>query len=413
MLTPLRRLAILVLAFATVTGVTAAPLPQAKPESVGLSSERLDRVGRLVERLQAENKIAGAVTLVARKGKLVRLEAQGLSDLEGKRAMRPDDIFAIASMTKPIATVAALMLVEEQKLLLSDPVDKFLPEFGDLKVAVAREGAPNGYALVAPTRKITIHDLLTHSAGFGAGSGPAAAAWRESMGNFTDKDGLETRMKALAKQPLIFQPGSEFLYGPSTDLLGRVMEVVTGQTLEVFFRERIFAPLGMNDTSFVVPPEKQGRVAVLYTGTDGSPLTRAQQRVTGRWLHSAGGGLYSTAPDYLRFCQMLLNGGQLDGKRLLSRRSIELMTAQHVESIPISFLRGQHFGLGVAVQKPNGESGLLSSPGTYGWSGAYNTYFRIDPKEQLVMVLMVEKSPANNLEIQYGFHNAVMQSVIE
>jgi CubicO group peptidase (beta-lactamase class C family) len=409
----MHRLSAFLVALAVSSSLFAGPLPTAKPEEVGLSSERLQRVGELAARLQAENKIAGAVTLVARRGKVVRLEAQGLSDLEDKRAMRTDDIFAIASMTKPIATVAALMLVEEQKLLLSDPIEKFLPEFRDLKVAVAREGEPNGYALVAPARKVTIHDLLTHSAGFGTGAGPAAAIWRESMGRFTDQDGLETRMKALAKQPLVFQPGSAFLYGPSTDVLGRVMEVITGKNLEVFFRERIFGPLGMNDTSFVVPPEKHGRVAVLYAGTDGSPLTRAQQRVTGRWLYSASGGLYSTAPDYARFCQMLLNGGQFEGKRLLSRKSIELMTAQHVESIPIPFLRGQHFGLGVAVQQPTGVSGLVSSPGTYGWSGAYNTYFRIDPKEQIVMVLMVEKSPANNLEIQYGFHNAVMQSVID
>jgi CubicO group peptidase (beta-lactamase class C family) len=412
-MTPAFALRLVAILAGVVSFAFASPLPMAKPEDVGMSSERLQRVGKLVDRLQAENKITGAVTLVARRGKVVRLEAQGLAEVEGRRAMRTDDIFALASMTKPIASAVALMLVEEQKLLLSDPIEKYLPEFEDLKVAVAREGEPNGYALVGPARKVTIHDLLTHQAGFGTGAGLTAASWRESMGKLTDSDGLEARMKVLARQPLVFQPGSAFLYGPSTDVLGRVMEVVTGQNLEVLFRERVFGPLGMNDTSFVVPPAKQARVAILYAGPDGGPLAPARQRVTGRWLHSASGGLYSTASDYLRFCQMLLNGGQLDGKRLLGRKSIELLTTQHVESIPIPFLRGQHFGLGVAVQKPTGESGLLSSPGTYGWSGAYNTYFRIDPKEQLVLMIMVARSPANNLDIQYGFHNAVMQAVIE
>src|ERR1043165_2711012 len=174
-------------------------------------------------------------------------------------------------MPKPIATAVALMLVEEQKLLLSDPVEKFIPEFRDLKVAVAREGAPNGYDLVPANRPITIHDLLTHASGLTTGSGPAGAQWQAQLAKFSDADGLELRMKALAQQPLVFQPGTAFLYGPSTDLLGRIMEIVTGQSLEVLFRERVFAPLGMNDTSFVVPPEKVNRVATLYTSNHGGP----------------------------------------------------------------------------------------------------------------------------------------------
>lgn len=408
-----RRIPMLAIAWLCVPQLASAAtaLPRGEPAAVGLSAERLQRIGTWADRLQAEGKVSGAVTLVARRGQVVRFEAQGASDLESRRPMRGDDIFAIASMTKPIATVGVLMLLEEQKLLLSDPLEKYLPEFRAPKVAVARADASDGYVLVPAERSITIHDLLTHSSGLATGVGPAAGLHREATGALPEMAGLAERMKALATVPLVFQPGSAFLYGPSTDVLGRVIEVVSGQSLDVFLQERLFAPLVMNDTGFVVPEEKRSRVAVLYSSVDGAPLSRAQQRVTGRWLHSAGGGLFSTAPDYLRFCQMLLNQGELDGRRYLSRKSIELMTARHVDSIPISFLGGQHFGLGVAVQKDDGKSGLLSSPGSYGWSGAYNTYFRIDPKEQLILILMVQRTPGNILEIQYGFQNLVMQAL--
>jgi CubicO group peptidase (beta-lactamase class C family) len=402
---------LLILALLPLFAPAATPSTPVAPESVGISAGRLARIGAWVERMQAENKISGAVTLVARRGQIVRFEAQGVSDLTSKRTLRGDDIFAIASMTKPIATVAALMLVDEQRLLLSDPLEKFLPEFRDSKVAVAKADAPNGYILVPAERSITIHDLLTQSSGFSTGVGLAAGVHREFVGALPENAGLDGRVKALAKVPLVFQPGAAFLYGPSTDVLGRVLEVVTGKSLDVVLQEKIFGPLGMKDTSFVVPKEKAGRVATLYHSVDGAPLAPATERITGRWLHSAGGGLYSTAPDYLRFCLMLLNRGELDGRRFLSRKSVELMTARQVDAIPISFLRGQYFGLGVAVQEESGKSGLLSTPGTFGWSGAYNTYFRIDPKEQLILILMVQRTPGNNLELQYGFHNLVMQAL--
>jgi len=391
----------------------ASTVPSIPAAELGMSGERLERLGAWVERMQSEGKISGAVTLVARRGQVVHHEVRGLSDLEGRRPMRGDDIFALASMTKPIASAGILMLVEEQKLLLSDPLEKFLPEFREPKVAVPKADAPNGHVQVPADRSITIHDLLTHSSGLATGVGPAGGRLREAMGTLSEDAGLAERMKALATVPLVFQPGSAFLYGPSTDVLGRVIEVVSGQSLDVFLQERFFTPLGMKDTGFVVPAEKHSRVAVIYTSTSGSPLSRAQQRITGRWLHSAGGGLFSTAPDYLRFCQMLLNGGEFEGRRLLSRKSIELMTARHVDAIPISFLRGQYFGLGVAVQEDDGKSGLLSSAGAYGWSGAYNTYFRIDPKEELILILMVQRTPGNILELQYGFHNLVMQALVE
>jgi CubicO group peptidase (beta-lactamase class C family) len=390
------------------------PLPPAAAEDVGMSSARLQRVGAYVERLETEGKIAGAVTVIARHGKRVRLEAQGYSDLENRTAMRPDTIFAIASMTKPIATIGVLMLLEEQRLLLSDPVEKYLPEFRNPKVAVAQAGAPGGYVTVPAERSITIHDLLIHRSGLPTGSGPAAAALRDAMGSLPPDAVLADRIKALAGVPLNFQPGSAWQYGSSTDVLGRVIEVISGRPLDEFIHDRILAPLGMVDTGFTVPPEKRSRLAVIYEMSPEGRLVRArQQQPADTRAFSAGGGLFSTAPDYLRFCQMLLNGGELDGRRLVSRKSIELMTARHSDPIPLPFLRGQYFGLGVAVQKADGDSGLLSSPGTFGWSGAFNTYFRVDPKEQVILILMVQRSPANNLELQYGFHNVVMQAVAD
>jgi CubicO group peptidase (beta-lactamase class C family) len=397
-----------------VTALHAAPpLPVAKPEDAGMSSERLQRVGAFVERLETAGQISGAVTAVARHGQLVRLEAQGYGDLEAKRAMRTDDIFALASMTKPIVTVGVLMLLEEHRLLLSDPVEKYLPEFRNLKVAVAKADAPGGYVVVPAERSITIHDLLIHRSGVASANGPAGAAMREAQRALPDDAVLADQVKALASVPLNFQPGAKWEYGASTNVLGRVIEVISGQTLDVYLRERILAPLGMVDTGFTVPPEKLSRLAAIYSASPEKGLAKTTQQRTDPKFFSATGGLFSTAPDYLRFCQMLLNGGTLDGHRLLSRKTIELMTAKHSDPIPLSFLSGQYFGLGVAVQKDDGDSGLISSPGTYGWSGAYNTYFRIDPKEQVVLILLVQRSPANNLDLQYGFHNVVMQAVAD
>jgi CubicO group peptidase (beta-lactamase class C family) len=391
----------------------APPLPTAKPEAVGLSSERLQRIGAFVERLQQEGKISGAVTLVARQGKLVRLEAQGYADLESKRAMRPDDIFALASMTKPIATVGLLMLLEEERVLLSDPVEKYLPEFRNPKVAVPKADAPGGYVTVPAERSITIHDLLIHRSGMPTTGGPAGAALAEALRQLPANAVLADRVKAYASVPLNSQPGTKWEYGASTEAIGRVIEVISGQPLDVYLHDRIFQPLGMSDTGFTVPADKRSRLATLYSAALDKGLTRAQPLPTDTRMFSAASGLFSTASDYVRFCQMLLNGGTFEGHRLLSRKTIELMTARHSDPIPLSFLAGQYFGLGVAVRKDDGDAGLIGSPGTFGWSGAYNTYFRIDPKEQVIMILLVQRSPANNLELQYGFHNVVMQAIAD
>jgi CubicO group peptidase (beta-lactamase class C family) len=391
----------------------AAPLPPATPEAVGLSTERLGRIDGWAGRLEARGEMAGAVTAIARRGQLVRLQASGYADLAAHRPMATDEIFAIASMTKPIATVGLLMLLEEQRILLSDPVEKYLPEFRDAKVAVPQAGAPGGYSLVPVARSVTIHDLLIHRSGLPTGAGPAAAALRAAMAALPGDAVLADHIRALASVPHNFQPGAAWEYGPSLDVIGRVIEVITGQPLDAYLRQRIFEPLGMKDTGFTVPAEKRSRLAVIYQRRADGSLAPARPQDPAPRFFSAGGGLFSTAPDYLRFCQMLLNGGELDGRRLLSRKSVELMRARHSDPIPLSFLHGQYFGLGVAVQKDDGDSGILSSPGTYGWSGAYNTYFRIDPKEQLILILLVQRTPANNLDLQYGYQNVVMQAIAD
>jgi CubicO group peptidase (beta-lactamase class C family) len=404
------------LAGAVREAAAGSPLPMAQAEAVGLSTERLRRVDAFIARLQQAREMPGAVTVVARRGKLVHLAAHGLADLESGRPIHTDDLFAIASMTKPIATVGVLMLLEEQRFLLSDPIEKYLPELRDMKVAVEKADAPEGYVLVPVERSITILDLLTHRSGLPliVSNGPAGVLRQKAIKALSEDFTLQEYVAHVTTQPLEGQPGATFRYSDATTVLGRLIEVVSGKPLDVFLRERIFVPLGMTDTSFVVPPDKNARLVPLYRLTPERQLIREPSLPTARRFFSAGGGLFSTAADYLRFCQMLLGGGELEQRRLLSRKSLELMTARHLESLPTPWLRGQAFGLGVALLKEDGESGLLGSPGTFGWSGAYNTYFRIDPREQLIMILLTQLQfvpPA--VDLQHGFHNAVMQAIVD
>ena len=400
------------------TATVAPPFPRATPDAVGLSSERLAGIDAFIARLQREHQVAGAVTLLARHGKLVHLQAHGLADLETQRAVRVDDLFQLQSMTKPVATVAALQLMERGVLRLSDPVARFLPEFANLQVAVARAGAPGAFDTVPAARPMTIADLMTHRAGFVGlppRATPAARLQREALGSLpAHRDfTLEQYVARLANVPLDGQPGAEFRYGPATTVLGRVIEVVTGQPLDVALQAQIFGPLGMNDTSFRVPENKRERVVPAYAFKPGQGLVRLPPDDLAPRFLSAGGNLFGTALDYLRFCQMLLNGGELDGVRILSRESVELMRTPQVDSIPLPFLPGQSLGLGVAVRKADDPSAWLGSPGTYGWSGAYNTYFRIDPREQVIFALFVqlEFSPWQ-LALQHGFHDAAVRAYL-
>ena len=403
----------------SLAALAAQPLPTATPEAVGMSTERLQRVDRFIERLQRENKLAGAVTLIARHGKVVSLKAHGFADLEGRRAMRADDLFQLQSMTKPIATVVALQLMEEGRLQLADPVAKFLPEFAQMLVAVARPAAAGGFDLVPAARPITILDLLTHRAGFVGlppSDSPAERLRREAVKTLPPNQDftLEQYVKHLAASPLDAQPGTVFRYGPATIVLGRVIEVVSGQTLDAAFRERVFQPLGMTDTYFSVPEGQRARVALPYALKPQQGLTRLPLDAMNPRFLSAGGNLFGTATDYLRFCQMLLNHGELDGTRVLSRKSVELMTLPQVDPIPLRFLPGHAFGLGVAVRKADARADVPGSPGTFGWSGGYNTTFRIDPSKELIVLLLtqLEFSPFD-LELQHGFHDVAMQAVAD
>ena len=310
------------------TALSAATLPKASPEEAGLSSQRLQRVRAVLQRYIDRGEIAGSVALVARNGKVAYFDAQGVMDIESKRGMRTDAIFRLASMTKPVTSLAVMMLQEEGLLLIDDPVSKYLPEFKSPKVALANaanERATAGHRIVPADSEITIRQLLTHTAGLASGTSGATTDLAAKL-NATRKpeDLLADYIKKLAALPLNFQPGAHWEYGPATDVLGRVVEVVSGLDLNQFFRQRILDPLGMRDTWFYLPDDRLPRLASTYTKTDAGlvkstapgPASR-----TGR-MYAGAGGLAGTAEDYFRFCQMLLNGGQLEGTRLVSRKTV-------------------------------------------------------------------------------------------
>jgi CubicO group peptidase (beta-lactamase class C family) len=380
-------------------------------ESVGISSERLERIHRGMQALVDGREVGGTVTLIARDGKIVDVHPSGFQDVGSRTPMRPDTIFRIASMSKPITSVAVMMLYEEGKLLLNDPVSRFIPSFKQQQVLA------DGGALAPARRGVTIRDLLTHRSGLTYGflnAGPVGDAYRKggvSDGLSVTPDALEQAIDKLAAQPLMAQPGTAWNYSLSTDVLGRVVEVASGQRFDVFLRERIFTPLGMTDTSFEVPDAKWPRFATVYApdGAGGirpmkdpesfgntvmSPLAYYK---TGKKYFSGGAGLTSTARDYARFAQMLLGGGAVDGVRLLSPKSVELMTASHTSDIPPGNLlgAGAQFGLGFRVVTDPAATQALGSAGMYGWSGIYGTNFWVDPKERLVALVMVQRYPGS------------------
>lgn len=383
----------------------------AAPASVGVSLERLDRLHAAMKGFVDRKEVSGIVTLVAREGKTVDLFAVGQADVEKNAPMRTDSIFRIASMSKPVTSVAIMMLFEENKLFLTDPVSKFIPAFKGS--TVIEDGKP-----VAARRAITIRDLLTHRSGLTYGflnGGAVGAGYRKSGvvdGLTSTTMTLEENINKLAAEPLISQPGAAFNYSLSTDVLGRVVEVASGQPLNVFFRERIFRPLRMNDTDFVVPEAKWSRLVNVYS-PDGKggirPMTDPEAfgnthmspwayYKEGKTYFSGGAGLASTASDYARFANMLLNGGVLDGARLLSPKTIELMTQNHTAEVPHPLAiagPGKEFGLGFQVVTDLAATQTLGSNGMYGWSGIYGTVFWIDPKEKLVSIMMVQRYPGS------------------
>jgi CubicO group peptidase (beta-lactamase class C family) len=404
----------------TVITVSTASSPGVRPEDVGLSSERLQRINQMIARHIAAGDIAGAVTAVARKGKIAHLSAQGVTDLESKQPMTTGNMFRIASMTKPVVGVAIMMMVEEGRLHLNDPVSRYIPEFRGMKVGVMQPAQPAAggrggaepalqFYTVPAQREITIKDLLTHVSGLG--SGPMGNSGIEKVAR-RDGDKLSDYIPRLGGTVLEFQPGSRWTYSPGAgfETLGRIVEIASGVPLDQFFRTRIFDPLGMKDITFWPTDAQWRRVATVYGRTpNGLTRTPTPNDTLGKGVYFRGsGGLFSTAEDYVPLGMMLANGGEWNGRRLLSRKTVEMMSAAHVPDTLPGRPAGEGYGLSVRVVTNHAARGTMLSDGTYGWTGAQGTHFFVDPKEQLVGVLMVQ-TPIP--EIQREFEDLVAQSV--
>jgi len=398
----------------------AQPLPTARAEEVGLSSERLNRIGSWIRSEVDAKRIPGAVVLVARNGKVVYHEAIGQQDPASPRPIGRDSIFRIYSMTKPLVSVATMMYVEEGKLLLEAPVARYIPAFADVKVGVEKTDASGNKSLelVAPRRPITVQDLLRHTSGLTYGFfGNSLVKKAYNEARMADDPTTAQYADHYAKLPLHYQPGSTWDYSVSTDVLGRVLEVVSGKSLHATLKERLLDPLGMKDTSFYVPEsDRQGRIAEPLPDdrSIGINVSVFDPRVV-RKLESGGGGLMSTADDYARFAQMLLSGGTLDGKRYLSPKTLEFMTSDHLGATVAKtalYLPGPAygFGLGFATRLTGGEAAFASAPGEYYWGGAGGTYFWVDPRTNLFVVFMMQ-SPKHRVPYRSVLRNMVYAAV--
>jgi CubicO group peptidase (beta-lactamase class C family) len=411
---PLRVLLLLLVAALPVTAQEL--ISKGNAEDVGVSTERLHRINEVIKRHIDEHRIAGAVTLFARKGKVVHFAAHGHADIEAKKPMTKDALFRMASSTKPVAGVAIMMLVEEGKIRLTDPVLKYIPEFKGQQVAIEKD---KKVELIAAVRPITVRDLMTHTSGLGSGGIGTRQAPADSV-RPKDDDNLEKYVARMAKVPLDFQPGSQWRYSglAGIDVLSRIVEVASGQPFDEFLRTRLFTPLGMNDTVFLHNPDAaKDRVASIYRPGNGKvekiePFFRLPKT-----YHSGAAGLTSKAEDYFRFAQMLGNGGEFNGKRILSPRSIELFSTNHVGDMFAGQLgrpKGMGFGLTVEIVTDPAQAGTYRSKGSYGWDGAFGTHFWVDPKAKVVGVILMQ-APAgpNAAGVQRDFETAVMSAIVE
>jgi len=407
------------LMIAACTQALAQGLPAASPESVGMSSERLGRLTRVMDDYAKTKQVAGTVTLVARAGRTVYLEAAGYRDLEQNAPMTRDTIFRIASQSKAITSVAAMMLVEEGRLLLTDPVAKYIPAFENTTV----RGTDAGAVTKPARRRITIRDLLTHTSGVSYGGERQLEDEYQAAGftawYFADRaEPIGHWIEKLAALPFASQPGERYVYGYSTDILGHVIEKVSGVSLDRFITSRVLEPLKMSDTHFFLPTEKESRLATVYSRTMTTPLARAPQGHPGqghyargpRKAFSGGAGLLSTASDYARFLQMMLNGGELDGVRLLSPKTVELMTVNHIGSLYV--VPGRGFGLGFETVEDLGRSGRYGSEGEFSWGGAYFSRYWVDPKEELIAVFLSQLLPSGGSDQQEKLRVLVNQAIV-
>jgi CubicO group peptidase (beta-lactamase class C family) len=418
-----RGLSFVVVAILAVAIAPAAAqnLSRAIPEEVGMSSARLERLSAALNAYVDRGELSGATAIVVRHGKVAYLEAFGQRDLEDRSPMTTDAIFRIASQTKAPVSVGVMMLQEEGKLLITDPVGKYLPEFSQTTVGVSN--SQGGYNVVPANRPIVIRDLLTHTAGISYGTGAAAERWEEAGITgwyFANRDEpVGATIARVAKLPMAAHPGTQWVYGYNTDILGALIERVSGQPLDVYMRERILEPLGMYDTHFYLPIEDRNRLATVYSATDGG-LERAPEPglmvgqgayVDGpRRSFSGGAGFLSTVSDYARFLQMMLNGGELDGVRILTPKTVELMTVDHLRGIP--FRDGQGFGLGFSVVTDLGARGIPGSIGEYGWGGAYHSTYWVDPEEELIVVYLTNLIPAGGLDDQGKVRALIYQALM-
>ncbi len=425
---PKTKLRVLVLAWCLVAVLSgfclaeAQDLAPAVPESVAVSSDRLERLDSVLQQYVSDKRLAGVVALVARHGRVVYKEAFGMRDIESSEPMRKDSIFRIASQTKALASVAVMALQEQGKLLIADPLSKYLPEFKTTTVAIEKDEGE--YDVVPGRRPITLRHLLTHTAGIGYGNGPAKDRWAEAgiQGWYfaNRSEPVNHTVARMAELPFDAHPGERWVYGYNTDILGAVVERASGQKLDEFVRETILEPLGMRDTHFYLPPSKADRLATVYSATEDG-IERAPDPGLGvgqghyvkgpRVSFSGGAGLLSTAEDYARFLQMMLNGGTLDGHRILSRKSVELMTVDHLQGI--EFNPGQGFGLGFSIVTDVGARGVPGTVGEFGWGGAYHSTYWADPQEGIVVVYFTQLLPAGGLDDHAKLRALVYQALMD
>jgi len=422
-----RPLLVAIMLGATLPATLSAQMPRASARSRGtngFSAERLARVDRFLQQYVDSQRIGGAVALVLRDGQAVYQRAVGWSDRESRRAMTTDAMFRIASQSKAITSTAILMLVEEGKIALGDPVSRFIPAYAKTTVA---SRADSGRTTVPARRQITIQDLLTHTAGISYGGEPfVAAQYREkglgpAAGNgwyTADKtEPVCETMERLATLPFVAQPGEAFVYGYNTDILGCVVERASGTPLDEFIRTRITGPLGMTDTYFFLPPEKASRLVTLYMNDTTGRIARAPEgsRGQGHYVQgprrnfSGGAGIVSTARDYARFLEMIRNRGELDGVRILSPRTVELMTSN--QSGTLFSQNGMGFGLGFEIVERLGAKGMYSV-GSFGWGGAYGSSYTVDPAERLVVVFMINQMP-NRSDVANKFPTLIYQALTD
>lgn len=427
----LRIVAAATLAAGLALPAMAAELPRAaRPEEVGLSSARLSRLSEWLQGEVARGAVPGAVVIIGRRGKIAYQQAIGFRDREANAPMPEDAVFRIASMTKPIVSLGIMMLAEEGRLSLTDPVARHLPEFREMRVGVPRIDPITGrigLALEPAARPITVQDLLRHTSGLTYGNGEDLVSQAYRQANLRERGITSAEfIRRLAALPLMHQPGTHWEYSFSTDVLGRIIEVVSGTDLHSFVVERIARPLGMTDTGFWAPQEAASRAAYPQTDRNTGRRTAVPDPLVRPSWFSGGGGMVSTARDYARFLQFLLNKGELDGVRLVSRKTIELMTANHLPAgtryggdtgtrfaaLAPTPEMGQGFGLGFAVRTEAGLNPLPGSVGDYYWGGAYGTYFWVDPREDMYVVLMMQ-APAQRLPFRYQLRQFAYQAIVD